>query len=237
MFNFFKKEIEFICVDPNVSKIYPIIPSSDYKFEWKKKLSDSSKTVNRFVEHKFFHLCQGINLLHSSGWILLNSRDVYIKTHEDNTIEWRVNYSGDGDYIGFHIKENFKFMNHWPSNANETVLKFNTGWFAKIPKNYTLLQIPLIFQDDDRFTTIPGMYSSNLGLAALNVPVFWNRTYEDETIIKAGTPLAQFILIKNENFKHKITNDREKISLFRYLSFHQFRPNYKKISDKIKEHA
>ena len=226
MFNL-KKKIKFLCSDLEIAKVYPITPAKNYSFEWKKRFSDSVKKNFSPIQQKFFYLCPGINTLHSSGWILLNNRDVYLRTNSDQSIDWKVNYTGSVDYIGSHEREHFGFFENWPSHINKTVLKFNTGWSAVIPKNYTLLQMPLIFYDDDRFTTVSGMYHHTLGLAALTVPVFWNVTSFNETIIKAGTPLAQLLLIKNEDIGFEIGNDTSKTKMYDFLTSSSFRPNYK----------
>lgn len=243
MLSFFKKTLKFTCLDNEVSKIYPIIPTSQINFDWKKNLNNECKIDPGKLTTRSFHLCPGINSLHSFGWVIQNNRDVLIKTLPDGNIEWRTNYVGLGDYITFHSVDHFKYFNNWHQGINKNVIKFNTNWFAEIPKGYSLLQMPLIFQDENRFTTISGMYNYKLGIAELNIPVFWNRTTTDETVIKAGTPLAQLLLIKNEkinfeilrsNKKAKYSKLYEKIKLYQYLVTSKFKPNVKKFSEKIK---
>ena len=77
------------------------------------------------------------------------------------------------------------------------VLKFDLPWVARIPKGYKMLQMHPMYQDENRFTTLSGILEPQLGHAAIGTIPFFCHFTGVETI-KAGTPVAQFILIPNE---------------------------------------
>ena len=64
------------------------------------------------------------------------------------------------------------------------------------------------YKDDYRFTVCPGIFEHELGLARINVPVFWHNT-SGEFLIKAGTPIAQLIPIKTDTIDYSLTNKTE----------------------------
>ena len=80
------------------------------------------------------------------------------------------------------------------------IIKIHIPWYARIPKGYKLLQTHPFLLDDNRFTTLSGVLDPQLGLAGVGtIPVYWHCVDDEKEItLKAGTPIAQFILIPKE---------------------------------------
>ena len=101
----------------------------------------------------------------------------------------------------------YPFFENWPKGTMKQVLKFNLPWVARIPKGYKMLQMHPMYQDENRFTTLSGILEPHLGHAAVGTIPFYCHFTGVETI-KAGTPLAQFVLIPdNMNFEVKSLDD------------------------------
>ena len=66
-----------------------------------------------------------------------------------------------------------------------------------------LYQLPVFYHDDNRFTTNAGCYTDEMKIADLNVPMYWH-LLNDNTLIKAGTPIAQLILVPKDQIDFEI---------------------------------
>lgn len=198
------KPIRFVSEIAGLEEIMPIIKSSELNHAWKSRAAkDADSDPRRSVSR-----CPGINSAQREGWVVRLWQDVTVSwgPEEGGHISWESSYDQSSSetppVVTFHSKELFhQYRDNWPINACKEVLKFNTGWVALVPKGYKLLQLPVLLSDDNRFTVVEGLYE--LGSPAeLNIPVYWNT--KGVTTIKAGTPLAQLILIPDTEYEHTV---------------------------------
>ena len=142
----------------------------------------------------------------------------------------------DKPIITSHMGQSFyPFFENWPKGTMKQVLKFNLPWVARIPKGYKMLQMHPMYQDENRFTTLSGILEPHLGHAAVGTIPFYCHFTGVETI-KAGTPLAQFVLIPdNMNFEVKsLDDDKDYLkerSLNTLLLQETFNKNYNRIRE------
>ena len=214
MFRKEKPKIEFCSEIIGVDKIMPIIPAKDLPLEWVKRAVADVKAhglYNTKVSKAHITRCPGIISSRTQGWIVRAHQDIEI-TAEKDTITWRTpvddqKYSLDileptvntfQDYV-LH-----KFMKNWPKGAHEQVIKINTPWHVKIPKGYKMLQTMPAFGDENRFLTITGIVEEEHGIVKLNFPMYWFE--RGTTLIKQGTPLAQLMVIKQDEVEAEISN-------------------------------
>jgi hypothetical protein len=66
-----------------------------------------------------------------------------------------------------------------------------------VPEGYYLQEAPLPYSTEKRFTTVTGFFSKEHGLAQLNVQLLWH-VMKGKTLIKAGTPIAHYMLIPKD---------------------------------------
>lgn len=59
------------------------------------------------------------------------------------------------------------------------------------------MEMPLPLSEENRFTTVPGYFSKEAGPASMNVQLMWH-VMDGETLIKAGTPIAQYVLVPKD---------------------------------------
>ena len=78
-----------------------------------------------------------------------------------------------------------------------------------VPKGYRLLSMPVAYSDTNAFTAATGLL--NEGIEALNVQLYWHNL-NGETFVKKGTPICQYILIKNIDIteKFEIAGNKER---------------------------
>ncbi len=149
--------------------------------------------------------CPALLMVQNTGWIMRLHQDVKLKTFGDGE---DVNFAtpfqaitGKNPIMSKHMTHAFyPFFENWPKDTLKKIIKIHIPWYARIPKGYKLLQTHPFLLDDNRFTTLSGVLDPQLGLAGVGtIPVYWHCVDDEKEItLKAGTPIAQFILIPKE---------------------------------------
>jgi hypothetical protein len=186
--------------------------------------------------------CPGIVQYMKRGYIIKAWHDIHIKTDESgDSFTWESstsryeiltnhqyekNSNVDSDVISAQVEKEASsfsqniFFDFFPrKNTLKQVIKINTPWFVKLPKGYGALILPIFYDNEERFTTIPGIIPTDY-LEKLNVQLYWhNLGSENSSVIKAGTPLAKIIPIKLEDWDLEVReinlNDTKKLNVFR----------------------
>jgi len=223
MFNT-RPEIEFFSLIPEIADIAPIIPAHQVKPKWfaiaQKEFIDITKDDN-FGKNKLVHTakCPGIFNLIRYGWVMTTWQDIIITTNGDKqTFNWKSavdqsklykDASVAADAVGFHPNSQLSdYYGGWDDSLN-CVLKINTPWRVIVPKGYYLLEGPLPYSEETRFTTMPGFFSQEYGVSQLNVQLKWH-VLDGETLLKAGTPIAHYMLIPKDEAKLIVSKANEK---------------------------
>ena len=219
-----KPKLEFICTMPGVEEVMPIIRASEYKHSWITKAVQDMKTngsisaphrrdyeapkllpgqKSKDNEERHTAKCPALQMVQNTGWIMRLHQDVKIQTIGDGEdIKFDVPFQAQGEpIIQKHLTHAFyPFFENWPKNTLQKIIKIVLPWHARIPKGYKLLQTHPFMLDDNRFTTMSGVLDPHLGIASVGtIPVYWHCTDDTQEItLKAGTPIAQFILIPKE---------------------------------------
>jgi len=198
---FFKKKkphIRFYSVEPGVADVFPIIPAAKHKRDWMKKDYPTD------LENGDMHAknCPGIKMITSAGFILTAPADFIIKTDKDNKtmFHWseatRFKSGSDNVYVGFHTVDQTSPTIDDPNKSLSVAVKLDTPWRVEASDDIVLLQIPVTYNNESRFTAAHGILDPKYGYY-LNVQLYWH-VLEGETLIKAGTPLVQYIPIKRD---------------------------------------
>jgi len=212
MFN--KPKIQFFSVMPELTKLAPIVPASQFKPSWfksaSKELADMSKDES-YGKSRISHTakCPGIFNIIRYGYVLTTWQDIVITTNGDkHSFEWRsaIDQSKyDSPAVSFMSKEQLSdYMGGWDDSLS-CVVKLNTPWRVIVPKGYFLQEGPLPYTDEKRFTTLPGFFSQEYGVAQLNIQLKWH-ILEGDTLIKAGTPIAHYMLLPKDQPDLSVTS-------------------------------
>jgi hypothetical protein len=199
---FGKKEkswIRFYSVEPGVAEVYPIIPASRVKRSW----MDIQQPLDPDNGPMFTKNCPGIKKLVSTGWIVTAPADFIIETNGDGkTFRWKEarkftrGTPGWDNYVGFHNQHQTELVIDNPSTTLKSAVKLDTPWRIEASDDMMLLQVPVTYNNESRFTAATGLYDPRFG-HVVNVQLFWH-VFEGETLIKAGTPLCQYIPVKRD---------------------------------------
>lgn len=228
------KKIEFINEIPGVSTLMPIIESKYIKHSWVNNALNhfsSMRKQSNWESNRLMHTarCPGIFTLQRHGWILRTWQDIVITTNgSEYDLTWRSASNIGGDAVGIHPSEQYSnYFEEWPENTLKTVIKINTGWRCNVPKGYYLMEMPVAHSGENRFTTVPGYFSREAGPASMNVQLLWH-VKNGETLIKAGTPISQYVLVPKEqpDFLCRDEAEKDRLWLSRLYDASKFVKNY-----------
>lgn len=191
-----------------------MIPAKEYRHPWVHRAASELSQMRRDMEYgmrKSVHTakCPGIFTLQRHGWIMRTWQDITIETFGDgSSIQWTsaidqtklvggIAFDAVGSHPAFQLR---KYMERWPANTIDTLIKIQSPWRCNVPRGYYLLEMPVAYQDENRFTTVQGFFSHEQGPAQLNPQFMWHVMHGKE-LIRAGTPIAQYILVKKEDWE------------------------------------
>ncbi len=91
-------------------------------------------------------------------------------------------------------------------NKSQPIIKILNPIMIQTPPGYSCLFLPPLHSDEDRFQIIPGIVDTDLYPSTINFPIVVNGSKYDEldTIIKRGTPYAQVIPFKRDNWTSSV---------------------------------
>lgn len=204
--------VEFFSLMPEVVDLAPIQNARNFRPEL---MVNATKDYAEKKKHPLFGMfklintakCPGIYNYARYGWVMTTWQDIVIETNGDGSsftwytpIDQRDIPSVDnmGEMISSHSKEQYAdYIGGSIPNSIDTVIKINTPWRCNVPDGYYLQEAPLPYTTEKRFTTITGFYSKEAGVAQINVQILWH-VLKGTTLIKAGTPIAHYMLLPKE---------------------------------------
>ena len=235
LFNRKKKWIRFYSMQPGIAELHPVFPATKLKRKWRKEaLTSQAKrdeiTMKQCPAKKaaavwetlatkippvnfWSHAvtCPALHSIMDNGYILPCPADFVIKLDGTGNFEWKSTIQFYGDrYVSAHIPEQTQGMRNLVShNRNKDVLdyviKMETPWRIQAHKDIVFIQIPVTYWEEDRFSIATGVVDPQYSYE-VNMQIFWHKTEPGEYIIKAGTPLAQWIPVHRDFLTSKAFN-------------------------------
>lgn len=185
-------------------------PASAFVPEWYKKLesyiSGEKKPTGQGNSSATAKRCMPVFDAIVGGYIIVSAADVFVsqKETEDGTkqpyFEW-ANYG----LIQFHPVE--QMPEHPKRNGHMSYPKWINPWAIKTPKGYSTLFVQPMHRESP-FTILPGVVDTDTYTAAVNFPFVLNDV-NFEGIIPAGTPIAQVIPIKRDEWQMSLGTQAE----------------------------
>jgi hypothetical protein len=214
MFDWFKKKkswVRFYSIDNAVASVYPVIENRLTERDWN---SLATTERNRPEQGRQIVLnCPAIKQITNVGYVLRAPADFIIKTGSDvEHMSWetpflfkrhsdRYTFSGGEYYISWHSPAQTeplipKFHPATDKPTHNVAVKVETPWRVKASDDILLLQIPVSYNNENRFSAAMGILDPKY-MHAVSVQLFWH-IVEGEELVKAGTPLVQYIPISRE---------------------------------------
>lgn len=211
MFSKFKKNkswVRFYSMDQNVATMYPVIESRLASRDWN---GVGNLDRNRPEQGKQTVLnCPAIKQITSAGYVLQAPADFVIKTSGKlENVSWetpflfkrhsdKYTFSNSEYYISWHSPAQTEpvIPRECPHSSKEylhSAIKVETPWRVKTSDDILLLQLPVTYNNEERFSAAVGILDPRY-MHAISVQLLWHIT-NGETLVKAGTPLVQYIPI------------------------------------------
>jgi hypothetical protein len=242
MFNFKKEKIVFETTIPGLEKIMPIIPAKEYKHAWHQKALEQYQNIRKqpnYGTEKMLHTvrCPGIFGIQRHGWILRTWQDFTIETNGDGeSLYWTspINQKSmnGNDYISNHPSNQYvDYMNNWKKETLKSVIKIDSGWTCVVPEGYYLMEMPVHHLDDNRFTTLSGFFDRDQGPAQMTIQLLWH-VMNGKTLVKAGTPIAQYMLVPKKQIEMEMQSIGKKANIhdiFHLMNNNTYVKNYNEI--------
>lgn len=156
-----------------------------------------------------------------SGYFMLLENDVQVK-QVDGTQEFVWFRGGDG-FIGSHSKEQIS-PDLIPEGYSQDPWKFLNFWGIQTPQGYSTLFTHPMNRTELPFLTLSGVVDTDDYNQPVNFPFVIRKDFEG--IIAAGTPIAQVIPFKRENWEAVVEEYNPKKVAGISAQFHRkiFRP-------------
>tara|TARA_B100001113_G_scaffold86544_1_gene69122 strand:- start:120 stop:1013 length:894 start_codon:yes stop_codon:yes gene_type:complete len=153
--------------------------------------------------------CPALSTLFETGYVMVAPADFVIKQNGDGKdFAWvsQVMFNEDNPtYVKGHIAyqtEGMRELVNPHAPVNETVVKLELPWRIQAHDDIVFLQIPIPYWDEKRFSIPTGIVDPRYSFE-VNLQLFWHSIEEGEYLVKAGTPLAQWIPIERKYLNNK----------------------------------
>lgn len=183
------------------------VPASNKMPKWYKNEKLYSHGNNNIVDHAKYNshgtykLCVPLVDSMSSGYTIELSATIVITNSGSSEnyipkVNWNVDWNVC-DTLDSEALQKYPI----PYQHHNQCFRWYTEWIIKTPKNYSLWVTHPSHRYDLPFTTINGFVDSDRHYNRLILPFFIQNGFEG--IIERGTPIAQIIPIKRDNWVSK----------------------------------
>jgi hypothetical protein len=209
-----RKEITFVKNFYNVGEDYNPKPASSCIPDWYKKAESyrgNEKTVNSDASvNATIKKCVPVFDSITSGYIIFLPIDIFVNfENNEQAYFWPTGYLSSNESVTnpILIHGNWQAKDHPLSEGDLGIPKFMNPWSIQTPKGYSVL-ITQPKHRDLPFEILSAIVDTDKYCAPINFP-FVLKDLDWQGIIPAGTPIAQIIPFKRNDWEMKIS-DKEK---------------------------
>lgn len=203
--------LKFYSVLPELTRDFVIKTATVKDWQWYQRMLEDLRAQNpKPVMHT--SRCPGILDICNHGWIQHTYQDIVIETIGDgSSFSWHSDIAQEelepfgellGPYLGHHTPQQLMNFNQFRVQTLRTIIKINSPWFVQIPKDHSLLVMPIPYGDQCVFSAAPGILR---GTSSMNVQLFWHNLL-GRVHLPRGTPLCQYFLIPDPDESFSITD-------------------------------
>lgn len=136
-----------------------------------------------------------------AGYLMFLPCDVFVRIGLDGQPAFDC-ASGGFCQVTAHHADQISEFEYDRSLYREHVFKFQMEWAVDTPKGYSIMLTHPMYREDVPFRTLPGLIDTDGYSGAMNVLFLLRRDFAG--IIPAGTPIAQVIPFRRENWTSEI---------------------------------
>jgi hypothetical protein len=204
-----------------IAKEYAPKPAIHFIPQWYKKMEPRFPKEKKPESLASIKKCIPVLDSMTAGYIIVSPCDVYVSTKDG---EPHYN-SVINNVIDFHPRK----QAHLHPSANDFMFpKWKNPWAIKTPQGYSCLFKPPAHNPNPWFEILEGIVDTDTYTAGVNFP-FVLKNPTAEFMIPAGTPIAQVIPFKRDEWKLSLSEDKESPrGVINYLNS-QFFDRYKRM--------
>jgi hypothetical protein len=236
-----RPKITFRASDPIVREAFPVPEPAELRIpSWFRRQSKYVGGERGFMSrgagarlNQSVRACPVVHDTMIAGYLMYSPCDIAVTVAQDGEVDFDCS-SGAYCKISAHHAVQMSEMKFDRNFYREHVFKFQMEWAIDTPPGYSIMIMHPMYREDVPFTTLPGLIDTDGYGGAMNILFMLRRDFQG--IIPAGTPIAQVIPFKREDWQHEITvSDPVKWSAD-YLKYEsKFRGAYRKWAFKRKE--
>lgn len=213
-------------------KPYPAVQNLP---EWYKKLSpyiegDKEQNNPDGTKNITIKRCNPVGDALGAGYFLILENTIQVQKNITGVpaIVWQ---RGGPQYVSEHSKEQIDLA-LIPEGFSEQPFKFKNDWSIETPKGYSVLITHPLNRNAEPFLTLSGIVDTDTYHNSIQLPFLIRKDFEG--FIESGTPIAQVIPFKRDNWKAKFFDhnpefvETEKASFYRSLHRHYKRFHWKR---------
>ena len=223
-----KKWIRFYAMDEGVADLHPIHSARKLRRKWRSDALERQKTEDRkcpyqrvqnlwrrtmrpneSVPELWNHAvtCPALHAVMDAGYIIPAPADFIINMDGTGVnFEWCANRVFYGErYVQAHIPEQTEGMRQLVDQQKPVLdysIKLELPWRVQAHPDICFIQQPIAYWDEDRFTVPTGIVDPSYSYE-INVQLFWHKLEEGAYLVKAGTPLVQWIPVHRDFLNSK----------------------------------
>ena len=269
-----KKWIRFYSVDPGVATLHPLYPARKLHRKWRtdalkdmnsperrcpylklknawERVSNELRGIQGDAPPTVAHAvtCPAIANIMDAGYILPCPGDIMIRTDGSGVnFEWmsQVLFGPAKRFVKAHTPEQTEGLRQLVDQQKDVLdwtIKLELPWRVQAHPDIVFIQMPVSYHEEDRFTPPLGIVDPSYSYE-INLQLFWHKTEAGEYLIKAGTPLCQWVPVHRDFLRMKGWNvvieeandaDYENNELMEYQKHKHFM-EFQSLKDRIKTH-
>lgn len=190
---------------------YKPIPASFNLPDWYKStnsfVTNEKKPINGLTPATI-KKCMPVFDVLSHGYYILTHTDIFVtnKLDDDGNMQLWVQWANH-EAVEFHPREQVPIH---PKHHYGNVAKWMNPWGIKTPNGYSTLFIPPVHRDNV-FSILEGVVDTDTYTSPVNFPMVLTHPYVGyDGLIPAGTPIAQVIPFKRDEWKMDFGGEKEK---------------------------
>jgi hypothetical protein len=185
--------------------------------DWFKNLPTHSElnkeedgSLSEYQTDKTVRQCPSFIDYFSHGYVIPMWADLIINYNEK---EDYYMYRFAGEQYKLQIHGNGQFLNwvdaNFLGNKSNFVFKFISPWTIKTQPGYSVLQMPMFYHFNDKFSVLPGVVDTDIW-HEVNQQVVYHGAGK-EVFIPRGTPLVQYIPFKREKYEYTVAIESDEV--------------------------
>lgn len=221
------QKIVFTPTTPEAEKFdTPPVPAISCIPEWYKDIppmyGDGKFHLREGKNNRTVKACMPFLDAMTAGYVLTLSEDVIVSWESSVPM---FNWRSEREPISFHTVEQHQGV-PTPEGYSPFVMKFSSEWTITLPSGYSLLCLQPVNKFDLPFQVITGFVDADAFPMPIQLPFFIRNGWEG--IIKTGTPVAQYIPVKRENWVSSVAKyDKDVVSKNRWTWLRKIHLSYK----------